>query len=92
MLVLVTLPLLTLYSLIDQFILFLGRPTATTVNVETENNGLSFPAVTVCNLNPVLRSYAEENNITELLDVVLRPDIQQFVHNQSSSNCNAFLV
>ena len=91
MLVLVTLALLTLYTLINHFILFLGKPTATTVNVETEDNGLSFPAVTVCNLNPVLRSYAEENNITELLDVVLRPGIQQLVHDQGSSNCNAFL-
>ena len=80
-----------LYTIVDHFILFFNRPTATTVNFETQDNGLPFPAVTVCNLNPVLLSYAEENNITEFLEVFLNPSFQQFVHDGESSTCKFVL-
>ena len=91
MLILVISASVCLYTIVDHFVIFFGKPTATTVNIETKDNGLPFPAVTVCNLNPVLLSYAEENNITEFLEVFLNPSFQPFVRDREGSNCNNFL-
>lgn len=57
-----------LYFIIDRIAYFSKRPTATTVDVKVNRDGIPFPAVTVCNLNPISRSFVEAYNITPLLN------------------------
>ena len=56
-----------LYYLIEHGLEFAARPTSTTVLVERPAQGLAFPAVTVCNMNPVSRSFAEERGISSFV-------------------------
>ena len=63
------------YGIIDRSIIFSHQPTATTVTVEKNENGLPFPAVTICNLNPVQKSYADERNISDTLRFLLNADL-----------------
>ena len=49
-----------LYNIVDQMVLYANNPTATTITQRTNPNGrLTFPAVTVCNLNLFKRSIFE---------------------------------
>ena len=63
------------YGIICRSIIFSRRPTATTVTVEKNENGLPFPAVTICNLNPVQKSYADEHNISDTLRFLFNADL-----------------
>lgn len=47
-----------LYNVVERFATYLDRPTSTTLSFKV-NDGVRFPAITVCNLNPVSRSYLE---------------------------------
>ena len=62
-----------LYNVISQIIEFAGGPTTTTITIEPNENGIPFPAVTVCNLNPVRLTYAEEQNISDVLGYLFNP-------------------
>ena len=55
-----------LHGIISSIIDFASIPTATTVYTDHVNS-LTFPAVTVCNLNGYNVSYLEENNLTEIV-------------------------
>ena len=59
----------------NRSITFSHRPTVTTVTVQRNENGLPFPAVTICNLNPVQKSYADERNISDTLRFLLNADL-----------------
>ena len=63
------------YGIVDRSIIFSRRPTATTVTVKENENGLPFPAVTICNLNPVQKSYADEHNISDTLRFLFNADL-----------------
>ena len=63
------------YGIVDRSIIFSRRPTATTVTVEKNENGLPFPAVTICNLNPVQKSYADDQNISDTLRFLFNADL-----------------
>ena len=54
------------YTIIDRIIYLASKPTATTISLQRERL-LSFPAVTICSLNPVSRAYSEERNLLEFL-------------------------
>lgn len=62
------------YNIISQIIEFSNKPTATTITVEPNENGVPFPAVTVCNLNPVRKTYAEEQNILDIIKYLFNPN------------------
>ena len=55
-----------LYTIIASIIFLASKPTATTISLQREQR-LSFPAVTICNLNPVSQMYSEERNLLEFL-------------------------
>ena len=57
-----------LSTIIIRFLFFLSFSIATTVFLETDLREIVFPSVTICNLNPVRYSYAEQNNLTQLVD------------------------
>lgn len=56
----------SLNGIISSIIAYAAIPTATTVYTDHVNS-LTFPAVTVCNLNGYNVSYLEENNLTEIV-------------------------
>ena len=45
-----------LYNVVDRFITYIDRPTSTSVAFEV-NDGVQFPEITVCNMNPITVSY-----------------------------------
>ena len=73
------------FSVLDRVVTFAKRPTATTIAVDSSQHNVSFPAVTICNLNSVRLSYAVEHNLTLLLSYIQNP----FVYN--STICNSLL-
>lgn len=74
-----------LYGIIDRSIYFSTRPTATTVTADFNDDGIEFPAVTVCNLSPISRRYADQHNLTGLLGFLL------FTGTQNDRNAIGFL-
>ena len=61
-----------IYNIADRGSYFDSRPSATTVSVTT-NQSLAFPAVTICNFNPVDRVIAEPLGLTDLLQFYYDP-------------------
>lgn len=57
-----------LYNCVDRILFLAGRPTATTITLDRKQE-ITFPAVTICNLNMLRRDYLEG---LDLLDVVQR--------------------
>ena len=57
-----------LVTIVNRLIFFLSFSTATTIFLETDLREIAFPSVTICNLNPVRYSYAEQNNLTGLVN------------------------
>ena len=77
------------YNILDRIQFLLSNPTTTSTTVVRQET-LAFPAVTICNLNIVKRSYLEELgsagvNISDLLDV----DLTCSSCNQSNINVDA---
>ncbi len=67
---------------------FADKPTSTTLNIVRPKEGIPFPAVTVCNLNPVSKSYAEEYNVSSFLTFFLTAS--EFFE-QNVSDCEAIV-
>ena len=60
-----------IFTIVDNLLRFIKRPTSTTVVIETfEKEGLPFPAVTVCSLNA-----HESSVIAQLTDFLFNPDL-----------------
>ena len=76
-----------LYFIIDRIIYFGQRPTATTVKINLNENGISFPAVTICNLSPVTRSFADYHNITPFLEFMFFNGFTSFPPQFESTTC-----
>ena len=55
-----------LYTIIDRILLLASKPTATTISLQRERR-LTFPAVTICTLNPVSQAYLQERNLLEFI-------------------------
>ena len=51
-----------LYNISNRIIFLLGNPTSTTLQLVSEEN-LTFPAVTICNLNSVRRDFLQERDL-----------------------------
>ena len=70
-------------------------PTTTTVSTEDHSrDGVSFPAVTVCNLNAVRKSYKNSSEAVELLNGLARSTSHFLIHNPYSAfnkSCNQTL-
>lgn len=71
-----------LYTIVDQIYKFANFPSSTTITLAMSQEGLEFPAVTLCNINLVQRTAAETNHIADLIHVYQTP------HNCSLSNCS----
>ncbi|XP_011403359.1 PREDICTED: acid-sensing ion channel 4-like [Amphimedon queenslandica] len=80
-----------LYGIIDRSIYFASKPTATTVTADINEDGIPFPAVTICNLSPISRQYADQHNLTSLLSYILFTDSNTHSKGFISSNCQANL-
>ena len=66
-------------------------PTTTTFSIESSHNGLPFPAVTVCNLNAVRKSY-DSSQVVDLLNIIARSTSHFLVDSPFSifnESCNA---
>ena len=63
--------------IIQRFISFEGVPTATTVTQKVNQEGILFPAVTICNANlfkrSVFESMVDENELNALMDILKNP-------------------
>ena len=66
-----------LYNVIDRISDFADRPSATTISLTTETQGIPFPAVTFCNLNFLRRSTAEMNQFTSVVDGIGSLNVSQ---------------
>ena len=75
------------YNVLERFYYRLTFPTATTSTFEFDEAGVPFPAVTICNMNSIKRSYAEENNLTAVIDLLYSP----FVATGNTEECNGVL-
>ena len=53
-----------IYSVADRILYFMSKPSVTTVSVHMETN-LDFPAVTICNINPVKKSFLKEMGLLD---------------------------
>ena len=59
-----------LFNIIDRIIDFSKTPSATTVSLLNQPNGIAFPAVTFCNLNYIRRSVAENNDFVGVVSTI----------------------
>ena len=72
-------------AVVDRIDFYFTRTTATTISLETDLRAIPFPSVTVCNLNPIRLSYAQQNNLTELFTFLYEP------FEESSSRCPSLI-
>ena len=90
-----------LYNIGERASHFASKPSSTTLSVSAQDS-VPFPAVTICNLNPIKKSVAEQLNITDLLKLYYqsntffytRPQlIYSLVFKNLSANelCNSYL-
>ena len=73
-----------LYNISNRIIFLLGNPTSTTLQLVSEEN-LTFPAVTICNLNSVRRDFLQERDLFYFFRTaaLFEPDLPDF-----QSECN----
>lgn len=62
-------------NVLNRFRLLLNNPTSTSVTIDNNNGGVPFPAITICNLNPLSAEAAEEYNVSGLFDHLDSPDV-----------------
>ena len=58
------------YTIVKSGLQFASRPASTTISLELEPN-LSFPAVTICSLGPLSRSYLEEKGLFDTFNAAV---------------------
>ena len=76
------------FSILTYYIYYWATdPTATTISIEPNTNGQSFPAVTICNLNAVRTTYHDDQNVVEILNMLAKPNTR-FLTNCSFSMFN----
>ena len=91
-----------LSNIIDRALYFASSPTSTTVSIELSDNQV-FPTVTICNLNPVKRSFVEPHGLKGLLRLTYQPTTElsnisqlynscQMLSNNINSSIRALLV
>ena len=77
-----------LFEVVDRVRFFFSHPTSTTTTFESQKDSLAdFPAVTFCNLNPVKRTFADEHNLSTILDLVFHPSKLEFLTGNFSATC-----
>ena len=62
-----------LHNIVDRILFLASQLTATTISLVRESS-LDFPAVTICNLNLVRRSYLEQRGLINLVEVFASMD------------------
>ena len=80
--------------MIDRFTLFFSYPTSTTTKYVTQNDGVDFPAITLCNLNPVKRTFVDKHHLSMIMDLVFHPSKVEFLMDRARNflaTCNDFL-
>lgn len=77
-----------LYNIIDRIRYLAGQPTATTISIKREAS-LTFPSITVCNLNLVRRSYLEANGLDEFVSSVFQSPV---IDSDNSSECESLAL
>ena len=78
-----------LYNISDRIRFLISEPTSTTISI-TRKTTLTFPAVTVCNLNSLRFGVLEERNLTDLIQtaifLVTEADAQSCEDEESQSD------
>ena len=84
-----------LYNIVDRARYFASNPSSTTFSVNSKDTAM-FPAVTICNLNPINGTFAEEHKLVDLLQLYYqrrtfyytRPDLFEYT---TASICNYYV-
>ncbi len=78
-------------QVINRFTLFFSFPTSTTTTFVTKHDGVEFPAITFCNLNPIKKSFADQHNLSMIMGLVFNPSNIEYPINRQQSfltTCN----
>ena len=75
-----------LSNIIDRALHFASSPTSTTVSIELSDSQI-FPTVTICNLNPVKRSFVEPHGLEGLLRLAYQPTTELSNISQLNNLC-----
>ena len=79
-----------LSNIIDRALYFVSSPTSTTVSIELSDNQI-FPTVTICNLNPVKRSFAEPHGLEDLLKLAYQTPVELLFTLSDNDTCHSLL-
>ena len=88
-----------LYNIGDRASYYASSPSSTTLSVSNKDS-VPFPAVTICNLNPIKKSVAEQLNIADLLKLYYqsntvffytRPHLLYTLNLSTNEPCNSYL-
>ena len=79
-----------LNNIIDRALHFTSSPTSTTVSIELSDSQV-FPTVTICNLNPVKRSFAEPHGLEDLLKLAYQTPVELLFTLSDNSTCHSHL-
>ncbi len=74
-----------LVTVINSILFLVSRPTSTTLSVSRQGS-LNFPAVTVCNLNLIRRSYLESMHLADAVREILNLEPGESGFNESECN------
>lgn len=58
------------YNVLNRLKLLISNPTSTSTKIITSQEGVPFPAITICNLNPFAIAALEEYNVSDLFDFI----------------------
>ena len=79
-----------LSNIIDRTLYFASSPTSTTVSIELSDNQI-FPTVTICNLNPVKRSFVEPHGLEDLLKLTYQTPVELLFTLSDNDTCHSLL-